>query len=1675
MPNAGVDIRKLAGLIRADLEGSRAENALPVLDEQGRFTGQYYDQREEAPPNQPRPQRLSEHLSYLESSNPTRFVLQPGQSVPGFNLAEPKESYESDGLLNSAANVAKMAFNESLTGKAYEAVRGAPSYDLEGFQPSTAEQVVAGIGSFLMPVDLLTMMGTGGAAGLGVKALVRGAMSKSIAKKVAGGMAEKAARRMARKEFGTLAARIGTSIPAPATAFGAYEGLREALDSTVRRGEFDLADFLHEGIEGFSKGAALGAAMGAGGAAVAPLGKAAGLLTEVGILGTGSPFLEGRTPEVEDYTNAAMFIVGIKAAMGIPSGLNKLGRRARERFAKMSEDEKQIVRQNEVNDIRDNLKAQAEKAGGDPEKAFNAAVEEEIVSVFSKEPFDAYRRAQITDAFQAGDVNRTPQAGEKLRQRLALQEKLSAPAKGGRIKPEVERRAEVFMEPTDFERDLTRVQSPSGAAELKLRLALEEKQLAAIKTAKPTLEFAKDKKLKAGQVMFRLKPDHLEAVQGMKGELEKGVGNINLSDVRGRKDRIEGGYDYEGEIGRGKTGETLFLSDMEMSITAPYWRNKGYPFAEMRGVVDRVVAGEPITGRQAKILKDMYRDAKKYADEAGRAIPEQTANLKLDVGDELRIGGEWHRVTERSAEGELTIADGRVYQIDEVFDKIPVDRNAKGQPKIARNVPEEKTKVTDIKQRQAEETARFELEMSEGDKAMRDAQGAAAEASRQKRIDAIRAAEAPTVTTEPTPAGEQFTIAGGRQVPTTKIRSTGKAVAPAPAQADLLSPDKIKRGNLAQDQLSITTIVGEGPKELKIGDAGRLREIEGKDGKTILQLGDAASTAVVERAMQYAARKGKSLYVGGEFAKSKLFESMKKEGLIETKTVANREKVVFSEDFLRKAQAAKAHIGSLAASQLATLKARVAARSLGDRALAVVGRGIEAITEPLMQVRNRVKTVEGKGPLAMIEKAQETAHNMAGKYIEDLRRILVARYGEKGAKDYMRSGKLAAALDPELAKAAGVKGAPKADPEVKALLDRFYADLTSALKEGGADRAVIPDYIDRYFPRMIQGEIAEKLWGDLASLEKHLQGVGSWSDAAVKARLLSKNQWAKEAIEHLIKTGQAKDLRDALRKLNWQVKGQLFPTPAFAKSRTIKLPSSFYEVDAEVVLAQYFDSMAKWAADTKIMGYKGEKALKLLAKVAETSQSEFDLLHRLLRIHTGEYEMAHGPTGNIRKALQIYQAFEVGSKIGLGRAALLNLTQPAISFIPDLGVWNSLRAGLNLLKNPEARSRVRSTGVLLDSTLLAMIGQQPAGRIGKVANMLTKASGFQGINKALMMWSAEAINVAVPRWVRAASGTGPTAKWAQKRLGDFGIDYKKPVGENKMREVMFRFATDSQLQRNITREPWWFNTPYGRPLVLFKRFGYRQFTYIKDMMTREFKRGNIMPALRLGAAGVIGAEGVVWALNTIKSSLSGEPAYRKDDSLGERMRENLAIIGAFGFASDLMELDELSRLGQKVKFAAFPVVAFDIENVLKGVDSFTADWERYGDAWLATKRNAYHAFDVFGSLPRFAGKRLLTDPQEARRQQYFRTQEKNEVLKLIVDGHGEAAADRVEKWNKAYPADLAITRTDTSMKAVLDYLTRQMDKRLEAGEGDSATRKHELANLRIQLKELRRRGQTDGR
>ena len=662
----------------------------------------------------------------------------------------------------------------------------------------------------------------------------------------------------------------------------------------------------------------------------------------------------------------------------------------------------------------------------------------------------------------------------------------------------------------------------------------------------------------------------------------------------------------------------------------------------------------------------------------------------------------------------------------------------------------------------------------------------------------------------------------------------------------------------------------------------------------------------------------------------------------------------------------------------------------------------KTILEIPKQARNRVKQKESKVLIRKIEEADEIWHNLSGGYIERMRKLGFDKLTEKEGIE------LGLALQ---------KGNA---PEYKRILDNIVNQLKASGVEVG--------YIENYFPRVWRKEVADQVFDDLAKIQEIMIKSGNQSDKFIANSLKNYSEDTITLVNHLIKEGQVKSYSQAIQRLKKDVSTELFPEASFEKARRLDLPATIFENDARKVLPYYVDIMTKRIATTKTFGADGRKAINIIDKVNKKDSNEAQLLHEILDLYTGQAERIKGLTGVARDVVNAVYGFEVGTKIGLGTATVPNITQSLVSTMPQWGVFRLIRGGVNLM-NPQVREEIRGSGILREALVNAFGGVEPKGLMGKFAKLTTKL-GFQQINKANLYLAASTFRVGAKDLMKVANSNSPRAAWAQKTLKKFGINYKGKLSDDLLAQKMYRFAVDSQLQKNVLRDPLIFNDPRWRVLFLFKRFGVRQATMMKDMLMEEFTNGNPMPILRLMAGGALGGEFVIWAKNKIKSAATGDEYYRKEDLLTvERFVNNIAAVGSFGVLSDIMGVDKLSQLGETGKFLATPVIVDDVIGKNGIFDIYTRtmkDYEKYGDGFLAVKRNADDYAGFFGSIPRYVAKSAATKQQKQNRSRTLRGRERTAILDLYLEKKGKEASRRLQLWNK-YNKDMPLTIEDINI------------------------------------------------
>ena len=304
---------------------------------------------------------------------------------------------------------------------------------------------------------------------------------------------------------------------------------------------------------------------------------------------------------------------------------------------------------------------------------------------------------------------------------------------------------------------------------------------------------------------------------------------------------------------------------------------------------------------------------------------------------------------------------------------------------------------------------------------------------------------------------------------------------------------------------------------------------------------------------------------------------------------------------------------------------------------------------------------------------------------------------------------------------------------------------------------------------------------------------------------------------------------------------------------------------------------------------------------------------------------------------------------------------------------------------------------------------------------------------------------------------------------------KELTSETKQREAVYRFAIDSQLQRNILREPVYFNDPRFRPFILFKRFGYRQFEWIFKNTLQEVKAGNALFVLRMMAGGMIYGPMLNSAKRMYRDVLAGEPIFDESYSVTEQiddfekimsdmeekgmsvnnfinsatkhitmgdLLDSFAAIGAYGFVGDVSAAiyegeKKLLRAGE---FLVKPAI---IQDMFVGVDTatrFLLDNVDYGFK-NSVARIPKTAAPAFGTVARQAATRLWTPGQRETYDKYRRGQIKSEMLDAFLDGDSDRALHLLTAWNRANP-DRPFGYDDISWKAMWDKAERKAKKRL---------------------------------
>tara|TARA_R100000988_G_scaffold42864_2_gene21201 strand:+ start:2600 stop:6511 length:3912 start_codon:yes stop_codon:yes gene_type:complete len=678
------------------------------------------------------------------------------------------------------------------------------------------------------------------------------------------------------------------------------------------------------------------------------------------------------------------------------------------------------------------------------------------------------------------------------------------------------------------------------------------------------------------------------------------------------------------------------------------------------------------------------------------------------------------------------------------------------------------------------------------------------------------------------------------------------------------------------------------------------------------------------------------------------------------------------------------------------------------------------------------------------------------------------------------------------------------DPKVREYR-KILDDMWEIARKAGVDLGPKEEF---YFPRVIKEDVLKVLSGDIAKLRD--QNPQLFAENAmynkpkfqeVVGDIISKGKLSNETLNIIYEmAGIRRDLAreqvpdfnlrvsQAFKSLNTTVNSQYHNIASHLEiARKAKnLPERMLETDARIVLAKYAHQWARRVSSVEQFGNRGEfwqQSISGLRKLAQNKNNKYsdkevkvfkeeaNVLDKIYKIYTNNIELDPSHNWKSPAARRVWNEivdFEIGSKIGLGFATVPNLTQLSISTAVKTGYYPVIKGMYKLMTSSEYRKLIKESGVTNISLYESLAGLKPSDTFfNKFAEGATWLSGFKKINEINQLVSSAAAKEWIEMLQPIAQGKG-TGKfkarqnWARENLRDLGLLDINKITDRQKAESMYKFARDTQLQRNILQEPLVFNDPRFRPLFLFKKFGYKQFNWIRGQLGDELKRGNIFPMLRLASAGLLGGEFVSLARDKLAEFYAGEEVYDeneyflnyggiKDVAFGDKKLNSLiktdrmtwgdvldrfASVGAFGIAMDVVAAENTIRA---LEFAGKPAFVQDFDKIWSAMTRTHENIKEYGGIG-ALKRLPKYIAPVFGTVPRRVAQRIEPEGQRKSYVKYRKGLTRSKILDYIIEGNDIKATRLIKNWNNTFP-ESPLLYDDISVDEVTKRIINKAKKR----------------------------------
>lgn len=553
---------------------------------------------------------------------------------------------------------------------------------------------------------------------------------------------------------------------------------------------------------------------------------------------------------------------------------------------------------------------------------------------------------------------------------------------------------------------------------------------------------------------------------------------------------------------------------------------------------------------------------------------------------------------------------------------------------------------------------------------------------------------------------------------------------------------------------------------------------------------------------------------------------------------------------------------------------------------------------------------------------------------------------------------------------------------------------------------------------------------------------------------LGTKQGLAAAVDHLVKTGQAKTRGEAVGQLKFMKNEYSRPFANLEKSRTVDLPN--YDKSRNA-LVRYVSGAHSKIAHAEQFGANGEVANSLIANIGAEGHNA-DRALKNYQIATGQYQY-HNPGVDV--ALQKVRTYQRVTKLGL--SSILNATQ-SVNTAADAGIMRTAAAAFKQLKTAD-RAYIEQTGVRVDTVINAL--REQAGASSKVA---AGANKFQrGLGKLLNapgFGQVERFNrgvaaVAGRDWANtlAAKGSPRSIAILRDKLGIEGDIGRKLTSDQQIqagRSVVER----TQFKTGAKDLPGWADSPMGKTVAQFRTFSYKQTDFVYNELLKEaIVNKNPVPLMRFIAVGV--PTGIV--AGGVRNELGGKPFY--GDTKGQSFAKKLlgatftgsSNVGGTGLAGSALFLAQNAKSPNMPAYVAGNIGGPTVGLAASTIQSYNNKTARtrlelgqvpVAGPYLKSKFTPYgseqqRSFNTAASEPiakaLVQAKYTPTDPGDARSKSLKASNPKQ--YQQLLDNSNKLFAQKVTNYMKSdnYQKDTLVVRKKTLSQALSEARVKTLN------------------------------------